>query len=57
MSFLLLFVMGGVMIMRYIDCDNHEPNLRMIGGSMMIVMLFNHGFFGISERKGFFSAV
>lgn len=27
MSFILLFVMGGVMLMRYIGRDNHDPDL------------------------------
>ena len=39
MSFILLFVMGGVMLMRYIGRENHDPDLRMVGGLMMIVML------------------
>lgn len=52
MSFILLFVMGGVMLMRYIGRENHDPDLRMIGCLMMIVMLFTRSFFRISKRKG-----
>lgn len=52
MSFILLFVMGGVMLMRYIGRENHDPDLRMVGGLMMIVMLFTRSFFRISKRKG-----
>jgi integrase/recombinase XerD len=52
MSFILLFVMGGVMLMRYIGRESHDPDLRMIGGLMMIVMLFTRSFFRISKRKG-----
>ncbi|WP_156511107.1 MULTISPECIES: hypothetical protein [Emticicia] len=52
MSFILLFVLGGVMLMRYIGRESHNLDLRMIGGLMMIVMLFTRSFFRISKRKG-----
>jgi integrase/recombinase XerD len=44
MIFMLLFVMGGVILMRYIGRENHDPDLRMIGGLMMIVVLFTRSF-------------
>ena len=52
MSFILFFVMGEVMLMRYIGRESHNPDLRMNDGLMMIVMLFTGSFFRISKRKG-----
>jgi hypothetical protein len=52
MSFALLIVMGGVMAMRYIGRESEDPDLRMIGGLMMIVLLFARSFFRITRRTG-----
>jgi hypothetical protein len=52
MSFMLLFVIGDGMPMLYIGLESHDPDLRMIGGLMMIVMLFTRSFFRISKSKG-----
>jgi hypothetical protein len=52
MSFALLLVMGGVMAMRYIGRESEDPDLRMIGGLMMIVLLFARSFFRVTKRTG-----
>lgn len=53
MSFMLLIAAGSIMAMRYIGRESHDPDLRMIGGLMMIVMLFARTFFrGVARRKG-----
>jgi integrase/recombinase XerD len=52
MSFALMLVMGGVMAMRYIGRESEDPDLRMIGGLMMIVLLFARSFFRVTKRQG-----
>jgi uncharacterized membrane protein (DUF4010 family) len=52
MSFALMLVMGGVMAMRYIGRESEDPDLRMIGGLMMIVLLFVWSFFRVTKRQG-----
>jgi integrase/recombinase XerD len=52
MSFILLIIMGGIMALRFIGRETQEADLRMIGGLMMIVMLFTRSFFRISKRRG-----
>jgi integrase/recombinase XerD len=52
MSFILLIAAGCIMAMRYIGRESHDPDLRMIGGLMMIVMLFARTFFrGVAKRR------
>ena len=52
MSFLLLIAAGCIMAMRYLGKEAHEPDLRMMGGLMMILMLFARTFFrGAGKRK------
>lgn len=52
MSFAILIVMGSIMAMRYIGRETEDPDLRMIGGLMMIVMLFARSFFRVTKRTG-----
>ena len=52
MSIILFILLGGVMALRYIGNESNDPDLRMIGGLMVIVMLFARSFFKISKRTG-----
>jgi hypothetical protein len=52
MSIILFVLLGGVMALKYIGNESNDPDLRMIGGLMVIVMLFARSFFKISKRVG-----
>jgi len=52
MSIILFILLGGVMALKYIGNESNDPDLRMIGGLMVIVMLFARSFFKISKRVG-----
>ena len=52
MSIILFILLGGVMALKYIGNESNDPDLRMIGGLMVIVMLFARSFFRISKRVG-----
>ncbi len=52
MSIILFILLGGVMALKYIGNESNDPDLRMIGGLMVIVMLFARSFFKISRRVG-----
>lgn len=45
MSVILFVLLGGVMALKYIGNETNDPDLRMIGGLMVIVMLFARSFF------------
>ncbi len=49
MIFLLLF--GSLVILRYIGRDTNRPELQMIGGMVMVVLLFGRYFFNSAKRR------
>lgn len=50
MSIILLVLLGGVIALRYVGIESNDPDLRMIGGIMMIVLIFGRRFFKGAAR-------
>jgi len=51
MSIVLLLVLGGFVAMRYAGREANDTSLQVIGGCLMIVLLFARAFFNSARRK------
>jgi hypothetical protein len=47
----LLVAFGSLMILRYVGRESGEKGLQLIGGSVMVLMLFARFFFSRTRRK------
>jgi len=50
MSMILLLVLGGFAVLRYVGKETNDSSLQMIGGCIMIVLLFARYFFNSTKR-------
>lgn len=50
MSLILLLVLGGFAVLRYVGRETDDSSLQMIGGCIMIVLLFARYFFNSTKR-------
>ena len=51
MSMLLLLVLGGFAVLRYVGRETDDTSLQMIGGCIMIVLLFARYFFNNTKAR------
>lgn len=50
-SIILLMILGGFAVLRYVGKESGDKSLTFIGGVIMIILLFARHFFNVSKRR------